>query len=229
MLKNEGFKEDYTKFMETVIEKGYAERVPHEEMEDTNSGRVWYIPHHGVYHPQKKKIRVVFDCAAPYAGRSLNKELLQGPDLTSALFGVLTRFREEPVALMADIEAMFSQVKVPVEDRDYLRFLWWPEGNTNEPLREFRMKVHVFGATSSPSCANYALKRIAEDCKGQYNDEVLESLRKNFYVDDLLKSTSTVEEGGNLAKGMQEACKDGGFRLTKWVSNQPEVMNSVPP
>ncbi|XP_078698381.1 uncharacterized protein LOC144925948 [Branchiostoma floridae x Branchiostoma belcheri] len=102
---------------------------------------------------------------------------------------------------MADIEAMFSQVKVPVEDRDYLRFLWWPEGNTNEPLREFRMKVHVFGATSSPSCANYALKRIAED----------------------------FEEGGNLAKGMQEACKDGGFRLTKWVSNQPEVMNSVPP
>ena len=32
--------------------------------------------------------------------------------MTNQLFGVLTRFREKPVAAMADIEAMFHQVKV---------------------------------------------------------------------------------------------------------------------
>ncbi|XP_019633202.1 PREDICTED: uncharacterized protein LOC109476638, partial [Branchiostoma belcheri] len=230
MSKDEKFKEDYVQFVQTVIERGYAEKVPSEEMEteDTNGGKVWYIPHHGVYHPQKKKIRVVFDCAAPYAGTSLNKELLQGPDLTSTLVGVLTRFRQEPVALMADIEAMFSQVKVPVEDRDYLRFLWWPEGNLDKPLQEYRMAVHVFGATSSPSCASFALKKLAEDGEGRYTEEVLESIRNNFYVDDLLKSTSTVTEGGHLAKDMREACKEGGFRLTKWVSNSREVLKTVP-
>ncbi|XP_019633454.1 PREDICTED: uncharacterized protein LOC109476879 [Branchiostoma belcheri] len=230
MSKDEKFKEDYVQFVQTVIERGYAEKVPSEEMEteDTNGGKVWYIPHHGVYHPQKKKIRVVFDCAAPYAGTSLNKELLQGPDLTSTLVGVLTRFRQEPVALMADIEAMFSQVKVPVEDRDYLRFLWWPEGNLDKPLQEYRMAVHVFGATSSPSCASFALKKLAEDGEGRYTEKVLESIRNNFYVDDLLKSTSTVTEGGHLAKDMREACKEGGFRLTKWVSNSREVLKTVP-
>ncbi|XDV23048.1 hypothetical protein PO909_027771 [Leuciscus waleckii] len=43
-------------------------------------------------------------------GTSLNSQPLQGPDLTNLLVGVLTRFRKEPVVLMADIEAMFHQL-----------------------------------------------------------------------------------------------------------------------
>ncbi|XP_035657338.1 uncharacterized protein LOC118403009 [Branchiostoma floridae] len=227
MTKNGSFQEEYTLFMQKIIEKGYAERVPTEQLK-IESGRVWYVPHHGVYHPQKGKMRVVFDCAASYAGTSLNKELLQGPDLTSTLFGVLTRFRQEPVALMADIEAMFSQVKVPSEDRDYQRFMWWPEGQINKPLEEYRMTVHVFGATSSPSCANYALKRLADDCKDQYDEEVLKAIKGDFYVDDLLKSTETVEKGQCLAEDIRSVCGTGGFRLTKWISNYQQVIKAVP-
>ena len=55
------------------------------------------------------KIRVVFDCSAKYGGISLNDQLLKGPDLTNSLFGVLSRFRQERIALMADIESMFYQ------------------------------------------------------------------------------------------------------------------------
>ncbi|GAA6102057.1 diacylglycerol O-acyltransferase 1-like, partial [Tachysurus ichikawai] len=43
-----------------------------------------------------------------------------------------------------------------------LRFLWWPSGNTSQPLAEYHMLVHLFDAVSSPSCANYALKKTAE-------------------------------------------------------------------
>lgn len=64
---------------------------------------------------------------------------------------------------MADIEAMFHQVKVPQEDSDLLLFLWWPGGDVNEQLVEYKMIVHLFGATSSPSCASYALRQCAED------------------------------------------------------------------
>ena len=70
------------------------------------------MPHHGVYHPRKKKPRVVFDCAATFGGTSLNKELLQGPDLTNTLLGVLLRFRQGPIAFMTGIEGMFHQVRV---------------------------------------------------------------------------------------------------------------------
>ena len=83
-------------------------------------GRTWYLPHHGVRHPVKQKLRVVFDCAASFGGTSLNQQLLQGPDLTSSLVGVLTRFRQETIAIMADVEAMFYQVGVKDEDTSTL-------------------------------------------------------------------------------------------------------------
>ena len=64
-------------------------------------------------------MRVVFDCAATYQGMSLNKSLLQGPDMTNTLLGVLLRFRQDDIAIMADIESMFYQVKVPKADCDF--------------------------------------------------------------------------------------------------------------
>ena len=105
------------------------------------------MPHHGVFHPQKQgKIRVVFDVASLHDGVSLNNQLLHGPDLTNNLLS----FRQYPIALVADIEGMFNQVKVPPEDSDALRFLWWEDSDL-EKLLEFQMTTHIFGATDSPS------------------------------------------------------------------------------
>ena len=96
--------------MSGLISKGYARKV--DEESDGQNGGTWYLPHHGIYHPQKQKVRVVFYCSATFEGHSLNDKLLQGPDLTSNLVGVHTRFRQEKNAFMADIEKMFFQVKV---------------------------------------------------------------------------------------------------------------------
>ena len=112
--KNPQMYNDYKDFMTSIISKGYATKVS----DLPQKGKVWYIPHHGVYHPKKpNKIRVVFDCGATYQGVSMNSELLQGPDLTNQIVGVLTRFREEPIPVVGDIESMFYQVKVPAEQR----------------------------------------------------------------------------------------------------------------
>lgn len=61
---------------------------------------------------------------------------------------------------MKDIKAMFHQVGVSDEHVDYLRFLWWPQGNLEKDLEEHRMTVHLFGAVSSPSVACYALRPL---------------------------------------------------------------------
>lgn len=112
---------------------------------------------HSVYHPRKGKLPVVFDCGADYKGVLLNTLLLQGPNLTSALLGVLMRFRQEEVAIMGDVKAMFHQVKVSEENKVYLRFLWWPQGNLEQNLEEHRMTTHLFGAVSLPSVACHVL------------------------------------------------------------------------
>lgn len=66
-LKYPDFHKEYTGYMRELLEKGYATRVPEEQL-DSNNGRVWLIPHHGIYHPKKKKLRVVFDCTTSCQG-----------------------------------------------------------------------------------------------------------------------------------------------------------------
>ena len=113
-------REDYVAFLEEVISAGYAGEVPQNVL-DRLDGKVWFIPHHGIYHHKKPdKICVVFNCSAQFHGTSLNNELFQGPDLTNSLVGVLIRFRQDPVAVMGDVQSMFHQVHIPEEDRDLL-------------------------------------------------------------------------------------------------------------
>lgn len=217
------FKNDYVFFVNKLFEKGYARKVtkiyPHDQQ--------WFIPHHGVYHPRKKKIRVVFDCSSSSGNVCLNDLLLQGPDLTNDLLGVLIRFREEIVAFMADIEAMFYQVNVPENQRNFLQFLWWEDGDTSRRYQIYEMCVHVFGSTSSPSCSNFALKAAAADGRSKYGDEASNVLERSFYVDDLLKSTSSLSEASNLIDRVVPMCQEGGFRLTKFVSNVPEALQNL--
>ena len=181
--RNKVFHDEYKTFLEAVIAKGHAQLLPQEQLKP-ESGKVWYIPHHGVHHPKKGKIRVVFDCSASYQGYSLNDKLIQGPNLTNTLLGVLIRFRQEQIAFMADVEGMYHQVKVAPADQDYLRFLWWPGGDVSLPLAEYRTTVHLFGATSSASCATYALTKTPEDNKDDFSAEAVDTVGRNVYVDD---------------------------------------------
>ena len=65
------------------------------------------------------KIWVVFDCSAEYDGVSVNRILLSGHQTV----GILVKFRENYVAIMADLEAMFYQVFMANRHRSLLNFL----------------------------------------------------------------------------------------------------------
>ncbi len=223
--KDELFHQEYTSFFSDVIRKGYAEKVPQHQLDGEN-GKVWYIPH-GVCHRRKGTLRVVFDCSAEFKGTSLNSQLLQGPNLTSSLLGVLVRFRQKPVAFMADIQSMFYQVKVAEGDQDFLRFLWWPDGKVNAEIVEYHMAVHLFGAVSSPSCASYALRKTAEDDRVHFPSEVVKTVKQNFYVDNCLKSVPSEEDAVVMVKALSDFCLKGGFTLTKWISNSRTVLQTI--
>ena len=128
LLANEEFAQGYKKCMDKFLDHDFARELKKNEI-DTASNGIWYIPHHAVVNEKKKKVRVVFDCAAKHNGKSLNDHVYQGPDLVSSLVGILLRFRMKPVALIADIESMYCRVRVKPEDEKMLRFLWWKDGN----------------------------------------------------------------------------------------------------
>ena len=73
------------------------------------------------------------------------------------------------------------------------------------------MEVHLFGATSSSSCSNFALRRTADDNKGEFTDEVVKTVKRNFYVDDCLKSVKSSENAVEVADQLRNILSKGGF------------------
>ena len=226
MLRDEEYRSNYVKFISTLLKHGHAQKV--DPTKKIAEGMLWYVPHHGVYHPKTKKFRVVMACNAEYQGRSLNTELFSGPDNTNLLFGVLLRFRQKAVPYMGDIEQMFYQIMVPEEQRSLLRFLWWPDGDINQELIELEMCVHLFGAVSSPAVAGYALRKTATDNLDLYGEAAARAVIRNFYVDDLGKSEDSVPEAISMIGKISALCAAGGFNLTKLISSNREVLNSIP-
>ena len=214
----------YNKYRSKIneyIENGYASIVPDNDF--TPRGRTWYLPHHCT----GKKFRVVFDCGAKFRNTSINDKLLQGPDLCNNLIGVLLRFRQDPVAVSADIKGMFHQVFVAEQDRNALRFLWWPDDDLNRDPVDLRMNVFPFGLTCSPSCSSFALKKTARDNLTKADKQTLETVKNNFYVDDMLKSCASADEANQLIQQLQTLLRSGGFHLTKFASNSSMALRSV--
>ena len=112
--------------------------------------------------------------------------------------------------------AMFHQVLVPKNGRSLLRFLWWENHDTSSKILDSEMNVHVFEGTSSPSCCNYALKKTTLDNESNYHPDVALTLKRNFCVDDLLKSVKDVSTAVKLIHHINsKMCSDGSFPFNK--------------
>ena len=90
------------------------------------------------------------------------------------------------------------------------------------------MSVHLFGATSSPSCASFCLRQTTVLSSGECSATAQECINRGFYVDDCLVSTGSVEEAKRLTKELRTILSKFGFKLTKWNSNSEDALCCVP-
>ena len=224
--KDPEFARNYAAVINEYIHLGHARRLRADELKGP-AGKVWYLPHHGVVHPAKPgKPRVVFDCSARYRGMSLNDVLLKGPDLLASLVGRLLRFRQNKIAMSADVAKMYHQVRVRPDDQAVLRFMWREPGSAALP-EVYQMTVHVFGAVSSPTTCLFILRKTAEDfgylfpCVANKVDE--------FYVDNYLDSVKSEEEAIVIHQQLTALLAKGGFPLVKWQSSSRAVLATVKP
>lgn len=212
---------EYEEGIHEMVDLGFAEHVPESQLKAL-TGRTWYIPHHAVEHPVKKKMRIVFDCAAKFKGASLNSECYQGPDLVNRLAHVLLRFRLYENAWAADVRKMYLMVKLPVQDRDCFRFLWRRDGE----LITYRMTRHLFGGVFCAASSTYALRKVVDDFN--CDPEVRECVNKSFYVDDALSSSPSVGAGKAVIHGTRAVLCNAGFDLTKFLANNPDMLEGLP-
>lgn len=221
-LSKEGLYERYNREIERLLDSGYAEVVPTDQLH--RSDRIFYLPHHNVHNPNKpEKLRVVFDCACKYEGKSLNDRCMQGPNLLNNLFEVLLRFRSGHFAVQADIQAMYNQVRIPVYDRDALRFLWYQ----NKRLVHLRMTSHLFGGVWCQSSSVYALRRTVKDFPNP-PPLVEKAVLHCMYVDDCLMSVDERDEVDTLIHSLPEVLLSGGFLITKFVVNDESFVQEIP-
>ena len=172
---------------------------------------------------------MVFDSSAQFNGVSLNDVLLSGTDINNSLLGLLMRFRNENIGIMADIHQMFHCFQVKEDHRNYLRFLWYEDNDPQKEYVDYKMCVHVFGYSPSPAVATYGLRRTARNAEFSFGHDVRSVVERNFYVDDGLVSLPSVEEAVTLMRRTQQALfQEGGLRLHKIVSNDSNVLTNFP-
>lgn len=209
----------YYKEMNRLFECGYAIYLP----EVNPNVRQWYLPHFGVTNASKPdRLRLVFDAAAKSSGVSLNDQLLTGPGLLKSLFGVLMRFRQQKIAIKADINDMFLKVKINRNDRESQRFLWRGKDRKGEP-KEFAMTTVLFGAKSSPSTAIYIKDKHATEFAGS-KPKAAQNIVRNSYMDDFLASVKTEKEDISFVRDVIEINAAADFVMHGWASNNEKVV-----
>ena len=57
---------------------------------------------------------------------------------------------------------------------------------------------------------------------------MIDTVLKNFYVDDCLKSVQSNEVAGKLRADLCVLLSRGGFRLTEWLCNKRKVLKTIP-
>ncbi|XP_036332224.1 uncharacterized protein LOC118743566 [Rhagoletis pomonella] len=168
---------------------------------------------------------LVWDAAAKVSGIGLNDMLLKGPDLLKSLLGILLRFRERPFAVCGDIREMFHQIRIIKEDQTAQKFLW-RNGDRSRDYDVYVMNVMTFGASCSPSLANYVKNRNAERFADHHRDAV-HAIVENTFVDDWLQSADTEDELATLATTVHWIHQEGGFQMRNWVSYSKGVLASL--
>ena len=164
------------------------------------------------------EIRPIFYASAAEKGTpSLNNCLGKGPNLIELIPAALLRFREHEIAVLADIRKAFLQIEINEKDRDFLRFLWFIDGE----LRSFRHKRVVFGLTCSPFLLGAVIElHISNILRDITNDKrttkIMEKLSKSFYVDNCLTSVRSTEELDFFMYTAKEIMENGSFDLRGW-------------
>ena len=119
---------------------------------------------------------------------------------------------------------MFLQVGVLPAEQSVLRFLWREDPSMN--IEVYQYTRHIFGAKDSPTCANYALLRTARDNNSDF-PEAAPAVCQKYYMDDYLDSMESPIIVKKISRDLIELLNRGGFKLTKFISNVPGLLEEL--
>lgn len=94
-------------------------------------------------------------------------------------------------------------------------------------MHVFKLDTVTYGTKSASFLSVRAMHQLAEDKQSKF-PKVVESLRRDFYVDDLISGGGSVAEAISVMQQKSRILAKGQFRLRKWCSNVAAVLSDVP-
>lgn len=183
-----------------------------------------YIPHHAVLKESSTstKVRVVFDASCKTSsGYSQNDTLLFGPVVQDDLLTIILRFRTYAIAIVVDVEKMYTQILHNHTDRNLLRIRY--RKSPLESISTYELNTVTYGTASAPFLATRTLQQVAHDYEDKY-PKAVNPVMHDFYVDDLLTGATDLAEAIEVRKQITAMLELAGFELRKWASNVPESL-----
>lgn len=196
------------------------------EVNDTPNQINYYLPHHAIIKPTSSttKLRVVFDASAKSdSDLSLNDVLMVGANVQDNLFYIILRFRKYKYVFTTDITKMYRQIQVNPTQTNLQRILW--RSNKMESIKTFELTTVTYGTASAPYLATRALKQLALD-EMQNHPLSAKTVLEDFYVDDCLSGSNSLEEVLTLQNELIILLRKGGY-LHKWCSNNYALLENI--
>lgn len=214
-LNKKGLVEAYDGILKEQLDKGFIEEVPDAWPKNYSH----YLPHHGVLKESATTpLRIVFNCSskASQQAPSLNDCLMTGQNFTRKLGDLLLSFRTGKYAYSADISKAFLRIGLQEPERDYTLFLW-PSNpqEVNGQVKTYRFRSVLFGATSSP----FLLQATLDNHLRKSTSPLKEILASNFYVDNLLGTTTDEGLLRNIYSEANKKLQLANMPLRQWSSN----------
>ncbi|GIY58539.1 hypothetical protein CDAR_607721 [Caerostris darwini] len=168
------------------------------------------------------QVRMVFNCSSCAKGNlSLNDCLDQGPNLNPSVLDIILGFRKFKIGFCGDIEKAFLMIGIAEDDKKYLKFLWYPDDDS-EDFKIMQMNRVVFGCNCSPFLLSATIKYHI----GKYsetNKSCFEMLNGSLYADDLCHGADDVESAFNLSSDAVSILSDASFNLRKLHTNSKQL------
>lgn len=220
-LNNDNFYAAYDEVFDGWMKEGIIELDDAPFEISTHTGH--FLPHHPVYKPNSTTtpVRPVFDASSRVKNQpSLNQCLEKGTNLIELIPSMLLRFRTEKIGVIADIRKAFLQIGLEINDRNFVKFLWYDKDNN---LKIFRHARVVFGITCSPFLLGAVLEYHLQDTlkkslskENAYCTDLIKKLLKSFYVDNTIASVRDEEALHQFIEQSTSILADGKFDLTGW-------------
>lgn len=226
MARDTNLKTQYSAFMREYLALEYMKQIKVED-EKYSEGPAYYLPCHCVIKPSSEttKLRVVFDASCKSnTGTSLNDVLMVGPTFQQDLIAIILRFQTFKFVFIADITKMYRQIWIHPSQTRLQRVLW--RDDVMSEVRVYELRTVTYSTSAAPFLATRTLNYLSD----VYAEEFPTGVRhvgRDFYVDDVLTGTDTIEDTLVAQDEIIKILSRGLFQLNKWAANAATVLNGI--